>query len=86
MYFHRALQFLYSAVLLAHNVLQLLVLAGLVELHLLGNFLLLPGVPALLHEGLYLAVSSLQDSFDDVGSAGDDVLDVVLADLVVQLF
>lgn len=56
------------------------------ELNLLGDLLLLAWVFALVHEGFDFRVSDLEDSFDDVRSAGDDVLDVVLADLVVQFF
>jgi hypothetical protein len=39
----------------------------------------------LIDEGFDFAVADLEDSFDDVGSGGDDVFDIILAHLVVEL-
>lgn len=56
------------------------------ELDLLGNLFLLPRVLPLLHKGFYLGVSNLQDSLYDVGCAGNDVFNVIFANLIVQFF
>ena len=40
---------------------------------------------ALLHVGPDLVLGDLQHPLDDVGGAGDDVLDVIFADLEVKL-
>lgn len=54
------------------------------ELYLLRDFLLLPRVLSLVHEGLDLRMRHLQHSLDYVRGARDYVLNIVLADLIVQ--
>lgn len=40
----------------------------------------------LIDKGLDFAVTDLKNSFDDIGCCGDDMFDIVFANLVVQFF
>lgn len=63
-----------------------MVLGDLVELLLLGNVLadVTLGTLLLVDESANLGVGHLEDPLNDVGGGRDDMLNIVLADLVIE--
>jgi hypothetical protein len=43
-------------------------------------------IPLLIYEVFDLAVADLQHPLDDIRSGSDDMLDIVLADLIIEFF
>lgn len=87
-YLNRAFQLFDRVVLLKQNILKLLILAYLLELSLSWYFRLVlrRNVLWLLYKDLYFSLGHFQDTFDGIRCACDYVIDVIFANLVVELF
>ncbi len=87
-YFHCTLKFLNGIILLNQHFFRFLILRDFLELRLLSFRLwfVFWSIFFLFNESLYLVLSGLQNSFNNIRSASDNMIDVIFAYLIVEFF